>query len=98
MNNCKKEHRTKIKSKNNWLSCILVNSIRKDNKKIAYIIGVCIKTNKKTEIIYKVTKNLKRIRRKYNNPYILIYGDMNTNIKDSIKKLEKMETPSKWIK
>ena len=78
----------RLENEDNWSSCILVSFIRKDSKTIAYIIGVYRRTEKKTEITNEVTKTLKRIRRKYNNQNILNYGDINTNNKDSVEKLE----------
>ena len=46
---------------------------------MGYIIDIYMKENQKETIFDKLLKILQRIRRKYNNPNIIVFGDFNTN-------------------
>ena len=52
------------------------------------IIKVHMKENHKDAILDQMCKIINRIKRKYQNPNILVYGDFNTGINWIIKHIE----------
>ena len=58
------------------------------NKNILLLIGVYCKLELKVESTSEIAELARRIRRKYLNPNILVFGDLNTNKTDSIEKIE----------
>ena len=54
----------RLENEDNWSSCILVSSIRKDNKTITYMIGVYRKTEKKGWNHKRSNKNFKENKKK----------------------------------
>ena len=65
----------------------------KDSK--TFIIGVYMKEEKKDKILIQLKTLISRIRRKYWNPNIIVYGDFNTNQNWNIRKIEEI-TKLKW--
>ena len=70
--------------------CILTSSVRSSGKIIAYIIGIYRKKESKVKITEEVKKIINRIKRKWVNPNILVFGDMNESKDSQVTKLERV--------
>ena len=62
----------------------------KFRKIIPYIIRINRKKESKEEITEEVKKIINRIKRKWVNPNILVFGDMNESKDSQVSKLEKV--------
>ena len=67
---------------------ILATQLAGVNKTI--IIGVYMKETEKEHIMYQLIKLWQRIRKKYTNPHIILFGDLNTNSRWTINKIERI--------
>ena len=78
----------RLKFEDIYFSWILACSIRNQNKIIEFVIGGYSKHELKVDITSEIAELVRGIRRKHSNPNILVFGDLNTNKRDSIEKIE----------